>query len=224
MMHLMGRLAEREAGRDKYYSTAVKTAPERGESRERFRQKPKRQFAVLVNPKKTSRPKSPKRPFRQKSSHRRSRVHKKIDEIVNNYEIIKPLPREHRIVIYGVDNDLTKDEVQENLVSQNNGMISEGFEVLSSFKGLHINLNHAKGASDTVARDMLNGEVDFASLNDPYTFESKIVWKIVKWKMLISSYTSFKMQLLILVGKQKEAYYYREKCHLVKSFLGNGEK
>ncbi|GBM66019.1 hypothetical protein AVEN_152218-1 [Araneus ventricosus] len=38
MMHLMGRLAEREDGRDKYYSTAVKTAPERAGSRERFKQ------------------------------------------------------------------------------------------------------------------------------------------------------------------------------------------
>ncbi|GBN82910.1 hypothetical protein AVEN_98009-1 [Araneus ventricosus] len=43
------------------------------------------------------------------------------------------------------------------------------------FKGLHINLNHAKGASDVVARDMLIGEVEFASLNDPYTFESKVI-------------------------------------------------
>ncbi|GBM65997.1 hypothetical protein AVEN_152201-1 [Araneus ventricosus] len=60
---------------------------------------------------------------------------KKIDEIVNNNEIIKPLPRKPRIVIYGVDNDLTKEEVQENLVSQNNDMTTEGFAVLSSFQG-----------------------------------------------------------------------------------------
>ncbi|GBN63948.1 hypothetical protein AVEN_129313-1 [Araneus ventricosus] len=59
---------------------------------------------------------------------------KKIDEIVNNYKIIKPLPRKPRIVIYVVDNDLTEDEVQENLVSQNNDMTSEGLEVLSSFQ------------------------------------------------------------------------------------------
>ncbi|GBM04430.1 hypothetical protein AVEN_35599-1 [Araneus ventricosus] len=45
------------------------------------------------------------------------------------------MPRKPRIVIYGVDNDLTKYEVQENLVSQNNDMTSEGFEVLSSFQG-----------------------------------------------------------------------------------------
>ncbi|GBO14943.1 hypothetical protein AVEN_67219-1 [Araneus ventricosus] len=43
------------------------------------------------------------------------------------------------------------------------------------FKGIHINHNHTKGANDLLAKDMLNGEVDFASLNDPYTFKSKVI-------------------------------------------------
>ncbi|GBO19823.1 hypothetical protein AVEN_62427-1 [Araneus ventricosus] len=119
MMHLMGRLAEREAGRDKYYSTAVKTAPDRAESRERHRQKPKRQFAVLVNPKKDQSSETTKKAIQAKVFPSKIEVKikgvkkikkggiviktdleedidklieefKKVDEIVNNYEIIKP--------------------------------------------------------------------------------------------------------------------------------------
>ncbi|GBM48164.1 hypothetical protein AVEN_138297-1 [Araneus ventricosus] len=164
VMHLMGRLAEREVNQEKYYSTLVKTAPRRSESRDRYKPIPKRQYSVLVNAKQDQPPEITKKSiqanvfpsnievriksvkkikkggiavntFSEEDIDKLVEEFKKNAEIVNNYDIIKPQPKKPRIVIYGVDNDLTKEEVQDNLAAQNDDMIPEGSEVLFSFQG-----------------------------------------------------------------------------------------
>ncbi|GBO14942.1 hypothetical protein AVEN_67218-1 [Araneus ventricosus] len=74
MMHLMGCLAEREVNQEKYYSTVVKTAPRRAESRDRSKPIPKHQYAVLINPKQEQSSEITKKAFRQKFFHQRSKL------------------------------------------------------------------------------------------------------------------------------------------------------
>ncbi|GBM74410.1 hypothetical protein AVEN_203869-1 [Araneus ventricosus] len=122
MMHLMGRLAERKVNQEKYYSTAVKAARRRAESRDRSKPIPKRHYAVLVNPKQEQSSEITKKAIQTKVFPSKIEVRiksvkkikkggiainktseedidklieefKKNDEIVNNYDIIEPQPK-----------------------------------------------------------------------------------------------------------------------------------
>ncbi|GBN42574.1 hypothetical protein AVEN_21404-1 [Araneus ventricosus] len=127
MMHVMGRLAEREVNQEKYYSTVVKTAPRRAESRDRSKPIPKHQYAVLINPKQEQSSEITKKAIQTKVFSSKTEVRiksvKKIkkggiainttseedidklieefknnDEIVNNCDIIKPQPKKPKLL------------------------------------------------------------------------------------------------------------------------------
>ncbi|GBN54046.1 hypothetical protein AVEN_186897-1 [Araneus ventricosus] len=130
--HVYGTLSDKESSRketkDKVlYSQAVA----KGSDRDRSRSRPKKQFNVIIYPKRDQNSDNTKKDIQSKISP------SKISVRVNSVKNIKKggiLINNPSIVIFQVDEQLTKEEVLEGLKIQNEDLAEATLEARTSFK------------------------------------------------------------------------------------------